>query len=214
MVMNRLLDFLILIGLYAIATFIHLLGHMIAARLAGLKIEKVSFFYIPVFKFQTPAFPLEIGILPVGGSVKLSEEFEKNSLPVKWLVTISGSLFVAISVVIVLSFDKAWLAFITGFGQIIYGAISPIAYGATLIQKFFAEDLAASVFTAYGILAAKLVAINLLPLATLNGGQMITALFPNFHDSKWGGRFSVISLLVMLAIYISWGVALVVYLFR
>jgi hypothetical protein len=211
--MNRLIDFLILLGLYAIATFIHLLGHMIAARLVGLKIEKVNFFYISIFKFQTPAFPLEIGILPLGGSVKLSEEFEKNSLPVKWLVTISGPLFVTISAGLVLSFDKAWLAFVTGFGQIIYGAISPITYGAPLIQKFFAQDLATSLFTAYGILASKLVALNLLPLPVMNGGQMLTSLFPDFQESKWGARLNVISLLVMLAIYVSWGVALAVYLF-
>jgi membrane-associated protease RseP (regulator of RpoE activity) len=213
-IMSKLIDIFTLIGFSAVATFIHLLGHTIAARLVGLKIEKFTLFFIPVLKFQTPLFPVEIGILPLGGSVKLPDSFEKLSLPLKWLLTISGPLLLAISAVIVLPFDKAVAAFVSGFGQIIYGAISPVTYGAPLFQKFFAQDLATSVFTAYGIFAMKVTANNLLPLVTLNGGQLITAMIPNFSDSKWGRRLGGVSMLITLAIFISWGIAFAVYLFR
>jgi hypothetical protein len=212
--MDKLTDFLILIGLFAIATTIHLIGHGIAARVAGLKIEKVSLFYVILFKFQTPAFPLEIGILPFGGSVKLSEEFQKKSLPVDWLITISGPLLLAITAVLALPFDRFLPAIISGFEQIIHGAISPSAYAEPLIQQFFTECLATSVLAAYGILASKLVAFNLFPLANLNGGQILTSLFPNFHDSKWGMGMITVGFLLVLAISISWGVALVIYLFK
>lgn len=212
--MSKLFALLSLIGLSTIATLVHLLGHMITGRLFGLKIERFSLFFFPVFKFQTPLFPVEIGLLPMGGSVKFSDDYEKLALPLKWLVILSGPLFTIISALLVLPFDKAFPAFISGFGQSIYGAISPIAYGAPLLQTFFIEDLATSVFAAYGILALKMEALNLLPLPLFNGGQLITAIFQNFDDSKWGGKINSISFLLLLIFYISWGIALAVCLFR
>jgi membrane-associated protease RseP (regulator of RpoE activity) len=212
--MSKLFALLSLLGLYTIATLIHLLGHMITGRLSGLKIERFNLFWISVFKFQTPFFPVEIGILPLGGSVKFSDDLETLALPLKWLVIISGPLLAILSALLVLPFDRAFPAFISGFGQSIYGAISPVAYGAPLLQTFFTEDLATSVFAAYGILALKLEALNLLPLPSLNGGQLVTAIIPNFDDSRWGGKINSISFLLLLIFFVSWGIALAVCLFR
>lgn len=213
-VMNKLADILIFVGLLAVATCFHLLGHVLAARLAGLKIEKVNLFLVTIFKFQTPFFPVEIGILPTGGSVKFAEGFQNLALPFKWLITLSGPFLVAISALIGLSFAALLPAFVSGFEQAIGGAISPVAYGAPLIQKFYREYVATSLFAAYGLLAIKLTAYNLLPIPGLNGGQLLTSLFPNFHESKWGLRIAGISLIIILALMLSWGVAFAVYLFR
>jgi membrane-associated protease RseP (regulator of RpoE activity) len=212
--MNRLLDFFLLLGLYTVATFFHMLGHILAGRLAGLRIEKVNFFLIRIFTIRTPIFPLEIGILPIGGSVKFSDEFEQRSIPVKWLVTLGGPLLVILSALIGLSFDRILPALVSGFEQVIRGAISPVDYGAPLIQRFFAEYVATSLFAAYGILAIKLEAMNLLPIPSLNGGQLLTSLFPNFNQSAWGERIAQIGLLINLAMLLCWAVAFAVYLFK
>jgi hypothetical protein len=212
-VMNRLADFFIFLALYNLVTIFHLLGFLLSGLLMGFKPEKITLFWFSRCTIQTPLCPLEIGFIPMGGSVKFTDEFEQSSLPVRWLVVLSGPLLGVLSALVGLPFERILPSLLSGFGQVLHSVYSPIDYGAPLLQKFFDESVRTSLFAAYAILAVKVEAFNLLPLTVLNGGQLLTAFFPNFNESRWGEKINQLSMVTLIVMHICLTVAFFVYLF-
>jgi len=212
---DKLSDLLSLITLFAVTTAFHLLGQVIAALLARAKIEEVCLFYgRTLFRVKTPAFSVAIGMIPTGGSVKFDSSFQGRSLFTNWFISLSGPLFMLVSSAVALKSDVTLSAFLSGFEQIIRGSIAPLAYGEPLIHTFFERYVDTSIIKAYGLLAAKLAAYNLLLFPILNGGQPIAALMPRFHDKRLGITVMLVSTLIVAAILAIWGIALIAYIFR
>jgi regulator of sigma E protease len=73
--MQFLLDLLPAAVVLGVLIFIHELGHFIACRLTGVKVEKFSIGFGPeIFSFQAPETRYAISLIPLGGFVKPSGE--------------------------------------------------------------------------------------------------------------------------------------------
>lgn len=195
---------------------VHLLCSMTALAIAGVRIDEIAVFYGPTLtKFKLGVLPIKVGVLPMGGSVSFdTEDFWGRSLLTRLVVRLSGPVLIFITSAICLSISIAFHEFIDGFGQILKGALSPLQYGPHLIEKYFAVVEDSPVIAGYGILAAKIAAYYLLPIAGLPGGQVIMETIPWLHPSKRGISLIVIGMLINVAIVLSWAVAFVGYIIR
>jgi membrane-associated protease RseP (regulator of RpoE activity) len=105
---------------------------------------------------------------------------------------------------------------LSGFSQIITGALSPIAIGTQLLQRLWQFVATESLLSTFALVASKEAAFNLLPLPTLNGGDIILNLVslvkPISESLKV--KLTMAGMLVMLLIWLCWLIALVAFLLK
>lgn len=204
---------LVLLGiLVAIQALIYNLASAISCLICNLKIQRFTLFFgKPLVTFQTRLFPVTIGCLPSGGYVSYDQDdFCKRPLLVRLLITLSGPLVTLLTACLLLGFTDAVHQFITGFPEIFRGAFSPFDRGVPLIREFFrvADE---SVFIAYGILAAKFTALNLLPFPSLVGGRIVREIVGREREFRFPDFLSAIVSFVILPLLLSWAIALISY---
>jgi len=191
----------------AIAT--HLLGYALTGSLLGFRVKSFNLFYgKALHTFPLREFPIRLGWIPTGGSVEFDESFSSARFFPKMMVSFAGPLALILMSAACLRYDRAGAALFSGFAQLFQGALFPLSTGRTLVADYFRHH-GGSVPEAYGVLAAKLAAFNLLPIPPLNGGQIILASIP--ADSRWFFRSSIIGFLLAFAMSLSWLVALGAY---
>jgi membrane-associated protease RseP (regulator of RpoE activity) len=88
------------------------------------------------------------------------------------LLTLTGPL-VLIAVSVATLGREGVAAFVSGFPQIVHGAISPLHEAKRLISNGMSFVQASSQIESLGLVAAKLAALNLLPLPAFNGGAAV-----------------------------------------
>lgn len=217
----------------ALAVVIHLAAMAVCAIGMGIRVRNVSFGIGPTL---LRLGPVHLRLLPVAGSVvlkdsRVEDEGEGDSGDVMdpanfhdafnhqpvWkqvLLPLTGAAALVATGVGILG-AEGWAAFIRGFAQVVLGALSPLGQAQVYLQSFQAFVGDHGFVAILGLVCAKLGAVNLLPLATFNGGQALVNL------AKWGrpevvweeawGRWSLWGSLLLLG---AWVVALGAFVLR
>lgn len=129
------------------------------------------------------------------------------------LVVLAGPL-VVLALCVAAAGPAAGTAFAQGFGQIIDGALDPLGQAQAYLGRY-GQAADAAPFATGALLLAKLVAFSLLPLPLLAGGNSLLQLvrWKRTGLPPWVGPVLQVSLLLILAMVVSWTVALAVFLF-
>ena len=189
------------------------LGTVVACLSAGIKIEKVALgIGAPIFTLKTRVFPIIIGCVPTGGYVQQDmEQYRKRSLRVRWLIVLSGPIAVLVSAALCLGFGGAAAHFVSAYPQFAKGTLHPLTYGRDLFVMFFVKAQINPV-AAYGILAAKVIALNMLPFPVATGGRLLSEAVENRENSKAAKYLSHLATAIALPLFVSWTIAFVSFL--
>ena len=217
------------IAAVALLACIHI-GTMAAlGRWLGIKIRRVSLGFGPVL-FSVRIFQLRA--LPFGGSVtfkdtrsedttdeapaahgQVGDAFDHTPRAVQVLLPLAGAASLAV-VALLLHPGSALASIGRGFVQIVAGGGSPLGTAQELIEGARAFAPQQGFPPLLGMLAAKLAALNLLPLPAMNGGQALLALMKrDLHEdpSPWLQRLTEWGLWLCVALALSWAVAIGVF---
>jgi len=167
----------LLILFCTIVTVVSNAGTVAACLMVGVKIKKITVFTgKPVFTFQTGIGELCIGYVPMGGFVQLDMEvFPAKPLSSRCMVTLSGPLTVFLSSLICVGLRDASSNFASTFPQCVEFVISPWPQGKEFFQVFLGKAQGSPIL-GYGVFAAKVAALNLLPVPPLAGGRILIEL--------------------------------------
>lgn len=202
----------------AAATLIHIATIALVGQALGVRLRQVSFGFGPTL-LHLRGWRLKL--LPFSGSVQFWHS-ETDDLPKdEWhgaidrqpvaaqlLVTLSGcaALF---ALALVLLGRPAVDAFLAMPGQYLGGALSPLDRAQTLLSEVVGMAKSASFLTLFALTAAKVAAVNLLPLPPLNGGAALAVLGRRAGLARlWPVAMTRAALCLWLAVMASWAVAL------
>ena len=115
MIVLTILVFIFILGLLV---FVHELGHFIAAKRAGIKVEEFGFGFPPViFKKKIGETTYAINLIPLGGYVKLyGEDGEGGDKKFSFAHKTVGQRFWVIFAGVAMNFVLAWFLYALGFG--------------------------------------------------------------------------------------------------
>ncbi|WP_457444096.1 site-2 protease family protein [Roseateles sp. P5_E4] len=202
----------------AAVTALHLLTMAAMGHAVGAQLLRISYGFGPAL-FTTGLF--EIRALPIGGSVRflhsvedrLSEEewpraLDRLSVPAQLLVVLSGCALL-LGLAVALQGRAGIDAFLALPAQWLTGVISPLGDAQALLQRIaaFAESAPFAVILA--LLAAKVAALNLLPLPYLNGGAALAVLGRRLGLARWWPAAATrAAVFAWMAVLVLWLVAL------
>ena len=156
----------------------------------------------------------ELGWVPVGTSVLYDvPTFWLRPLWMRVAVMLAGPLALLPCAVGLLGPPVAWHQFLAGLGQLPLGAWHPLSVAPDLIARLHAEFLT-SVPAAAGMLAAKLAALELLPLGGVATAQTILELVGHGDrddDQIRGAWFLTLNVLLLIGLMGCWATAAVAY---
>jgi len=126
---------LVFILMLGILVFVHELGHFIAARLSGMKVEEFAFGFPPtLWSRKKKGTKYMINLFPIGGYVKILGEDEKNSNPDAFgNKPIRSRIFVIVAGVVmnfILAFVAIMVLFWAGLPPLVS---SPEKYNGTVV---------------------------------------------------------------------------------
>ena len=190
-----------------ISAIFYIVGSFLACKYYRIEIEKVQLFYgKPIFEFKIKQQTLAIGWIPTGGSVHF--DFEnvvlKRSRFTRIILNLSGPVFVIFSAIICLGPLETISQVLSGFPQIIDGVIHPFALGKKYVTTFFSNVVPQSIINAYGILASKVAATNLLPIPSSNGGNVMLEFFISPKNLKTRIAINNIGFIIYFAFFVCW----------
>jgi membrane-associated protease RseP (regulator of RpoE activity) len=201
---------------------IHLLAIAAAGWGVGVTIREFSLGFGPAV-FRSGIFRL--GAIPLGGYVRFRDSsteavpahemetaFDGRSTAEQVFIAAAGCAVLLLVAVATPGADGLQ-AFVSGFRQAIAGAVSPLGEAQVLLRDATSFVRGASFTVLLGVAAAKLAAINLLPLPVFNGGVVIAVLARRHlaGDKWWPPGATTFFLWVWLAFVVSWGCAVIVH---
>lgn len=210
------------IAAIALLAALHVAVMALLGRWLGIAIREVSFGMGPTL---LTVGALRLRALPLGGAVVFKDTsveappadagkpwtgdaFDHQPRAVRVLLPLAG-IAALVAVAFALRPGVAAASLAHGFVQIVAGGLAPLSLAQQLIDG--AARVAASGFVPLlGMLAAKCAALNLLPLASMGGGQALLALFdPAPRDTPpWKASLLQGSAWLMLALAAAWVVAI------
>jgi len=156
---QMIFNILIFLFILGILIFVHEIGHFIAARMCGVRVEKFAFgFGPPIFKLQLKDTLLLICAIPLGGYVKMAgdekdnakgadDEFGSKPVGQRAKIVFFGPLFN-----LILSFLVFWLIFVvSGVPSKSAKVGDVLKYGPTLKSEF--SDIELKVLSDRGIIS-------------------------------------------------------------
>ncbi|SEF32544.1 site-2 protease family protein [Variovorax sp. NFACC27] len=221
-----MLIFLKFIASIALLVCIHLFAMAALGRWWGITVRAVSLGFGPRL--------LSLGIfhlhaVPLGGNVRFKDTqeegvpfdkpadyfddaFDHKPRTVQVLIPLAG-VAALIVVALVLRQGAAVPSVVHGFAQFLMGALDPLTTGRQLVSGATAFAGQHAFLPLLGMLAAKLAAVNLLPVPSLNGGQaLLTLVTRDLRETPaWRRRLTVAGLLVWVALVASWLSAILAY---
>lgn len=218
-------DFVSFYALCVIINVVSVGGTILVCLMASAPIDKVVLFFGPhLAAVRVGDTDFSFSLIPFGSSVSFKEDdatdapSEKRGLlrlPKSWRLSIhaSGALALLLLSVLCIGSGEAWHHLTTGFYQVVAGALSPLSVGQELLQKII-DNLRSDFIVCLGLIAAKMVAFNLIPLPPLSGGLLIMELLRGLiEQSGRGERIQVgaayVGVIVSLALLFGWFVAIV-----
>jgi len=195
-----------------VATAVHNVGSALFCLAGGVKLEEMTFFHGPkLIKVSTRGCKLGLGCIPLGGSVKYDEAaYHQKSRWFRALLCLVGPAFTFALAAALMGLAGAGHHGFTGYSQMVRGPLSPLKEGVPLVHAFF-DQLSSSPLTALGIFAAKMTALNLLPLPAFAGGRFLVELFSLRKENPTLEKFTTLSAFFALGLSVGWIVALVGY---
>ncbi|MDP9993778.1 membrane-associated protease RseP (regulator of RpoE activity) [Variovorax boronicumulans] len=217
------------IAAIALLAALHIAVMAVLGRWLGIAVRQVSLGFGPVL-FSFGIFQLRA--LPFGGSVtfkdtrsedttdeapaehgRVDDAFDHQPRAVQVLLPLAGAASLAV-VALLLHPGSALAGIGHGFAQIVAGGVSPLGTAQELIEGARAFATQQGFLPLLGMLAAKLAALNLLPLPAMNGGQALLALMKrDLHEdsSPWLQRLTEWGLWLCVALALSWAVGIGVF---
>ncbi|CAA2108439.1 site-2 protease family protein [Variovorax paradoxus] len=213
------------IAAIALLAALHVTVVALLGRWLGIAIREVSFGMGPALLsagvFRLRALPLGGSVVfkdtqteaPPSGAIDIDidkwavDAFDHQPRAVRVLLPLCGVAALA-AVAFALHPGSAGASAAHGFAQWVSGALAPSSTALRLIEG--ATRVASLGFTPLlGMLAAKLTALNLLPLPSMAGGQALLALLdPSPRDMpQWKVSLLQGSVWLLLALALSWAAA-------
>ena len=216
-----MVPYLLMFAAFGLAIVMHLLIIAKTGELMGAPVKKLKIgFMLRLFHFYLGRRLIEFRLLPIAGNVifdgpeKESDRFyQPNSVDVlpaarRIIIAASGCLGLVLASLL-LSGSSGLHAFFIGFIQIIKGALSPFNTAHTYLNSFYQYSQVHSFSAIFAIVAAKVAAINLLPMPGSNGWSILMfALRGNKVMPTKFERSCDTGVLISLLIYIGWLVAI------
>jgi membrane-associated protease RseP (regulator of RpoE activity) len=205
----------ILLASILVSIVVHILGMAAAGRLIGAKIETISLFFGPrLWHSKMGDTEFVLSLIPLGGFVKFDDGFQKFHPLKRVFVAASGCALLLVLAVVAFGFSGAFQKFFNGFMQILSGVLSPRSYGSQLFSTAYEFLKAAPFLACLGLIASKMAAANMLPLPTMNGGEIILTLLSWVKPmpERVRERIQQFGFLILLIILICWIVAFVYFL--
>ena len=211
----------VLILVLILCLCIHLLSIAAAGSLMGVTVRELSLGFGPTV-FKTGRFKL--GLIPTGGYVRFKDSREEDIPPQEmgtaldgqstWrqlLITLSGCAVLLALSAATLGISAAQASW-AGARDFLQGGLSPAGQAQRLLLDAAAFVASASSVSLFGVVAAKLAAINLLPFPALNGGAAIAVVGRGLGLARrWPAAASRWLLLAYVAIALAWIAALALF---
>lgn len=195
---------------FNICVVVHVMSMAAAAWLVGAPIISIGLFFGPHIKrIKLGDAVLNIHAIPLGGYVKFSKDFQEGHPLNQILIAISGCIALLVLASVVFGVSEAFHKFVSGFTQIISGALSPRSEGSQFLIALY-EFAKNNPFTlCLGLFASKFAAANMLPFPSLNGGDIILMLLNWIKpvSEKLRDKFKSFGIVILLIIMICWIVA-------
>jgi membrane-associated protease RseP (regulator of RpoE activity) len=207
--------FLSILGCVAI----HLLTIAATAHVVGVRVRAVSLGVGPVLarfgRFQLRAVPLGGHVALLDSRIEpvpkeaMPQAFDGRSTAEQVAIALSGC-----AALVAVAWGLLWTAGLEAVGagvvQILRGAVSPFGHGQGLVADVVHFARTASATVVFGCTAAKLAALNLLPLPALNGGAALTSVGRRLGFARWWPAWAnTVLSLGALGIGASWCAAVV-----
>jgi len=187
---------------------IHLVSMALAAAAVGARVAEVRFFFGPGLVLRPAAPRITVGVVPLGGFVRCHGQGEADpesegrfeSLPAwrRAVVFLSGNVSLLALACVLLGPGEALASVARLPGQLL-GLTDPRGAAQDTLTSLLALGHG-PLPLALGVLAAKLGAFNLLPLATLNGWALVRMALPAALAKKLEIPWSLLSILLTLAL--------------
>lgn len=207
-----LMTLLILFGVFVLCTVLHIGSMAGIGWLIGAPIERVSLFFGPlIHSIRIRNVSFDIRAYPLGGFVKFTEDSFKTIHPIRrTFVAASGCISLLLVSLGILGLAQGFERFANGFYQLFAGALFPRSVGSRLLLNLYYLTARGHLIATVGVVAGKMAAVNLLPLPTLNGGEILGLLIEAIKPvpESIRGRLHLIGFLIFLPIVLLWLVAL------
>ncbi|MDQ0073087.1 membrane-associated protease RseP (regulator of RpoE activity) [Variovorax boronicumulans] len=212
------------IAAIALLAALHIAVMAVLGNWLGIKVRRIAFGIGPVLLSRGL---FELRLLPLGGSVTLKDTrvewvpddvqasyfddaFNHRPRAVQVLLPLLGAAALVL-VAVVLHPGSGLVSVGSGFVQIVAGALGPLSTAQALLEGTRASVVQYGFVSLLGLVAAKLAALNLLPLSATNGGQALLALMTRdlrSAPSQRLAKLSAWSAWLWVALALSWLVAI------
>jgi len=219
--MRFLITFLII---HTLLMALHTAALSVTGSLAGLVITDVGLFMGPtLFQIKIRGLNIKFNLLPLGSYVTFDDQKRSGKKRVEDLHPLirafvggSGSIALVVAGFVCLGFSAGLHHLVSGFGQVVLGALRPFAKGAHLWSLLYQFMNTSPLFVTFGLIATKEAAFNLLPLPLFNGGDIIINLisFVKRIPDSLIQKLNVVGFIPLIFIIVSWFVALCYFMSR
>lgn len=209
-----MMNFAILFAAFLLCIFIHVTGLALGAILTRQKIEEIAYFHGPtIWRLRIGNVPVLLGCIPIGGYVKTAGDYYASAGSLARAVSmVVGCALLLGSAVLAVGFESAVRSFVNGYWQVPLGALMPWGRGASFARQAITFAGQHDFVTVFGHTAAVILASQLLPIPSFNGGDIVLNILQPLlrFDEQTRYRFALIGTLVGMLMMLSWGVAFVV----
>ena len=169
-----LINLLIFFVFVTVGSLVHQLGMVIACLVLRIRLSVVCIGSGPLFTtIQTRVAPIKIHWLFPGGYIKLADgELARVSLSARVCFQVAGPVVLLASSALFIPATGVYQHFISTLSNFYAFASVPKALGCDIWKRYFDVQLVTPLI-AYGIVAAKMSAVNLFPIPVLNGGRIL-----------------------------------------
>ena len=204
-----MIGFLLILAASALITAIFLVCQALGGAALGARVEEVSFFFGRIFSFRAANIRFTVGFLPVGGSVQFSDDLQAFHPLRKIVIACCGLFSYAIIALVGLGFNGALHSVATGYGQLLSGALSPLGTGSKLVAALASVFQNGSYLSGLGLLAAKFLALNSLPVGAFSGGFIVLCLLDmaGLKSQRFSTSFQSLGLVAVVLLFAAWAIA-------
>ncbi len=193
----------------------HLSAQWVGLRCTQTSVKVVTIFYgKPIVSFPLLGTTFVIGWIPTGcGMAYDIERFARLPLWGRLTVLLSGPTALFLLAVLILRYESALHHFVSAFFQIVSGALHPRTVAIELLTRLDAI-FSSSILALFGVLAAKLSAISLLPFGTGAGTSCLRELLVRHTERPWFEVTQAAAIILMFAAFGAWVFACSIYVFH